>query len=212
MALSLISNLAGAVRRWVVHAECRWFDVTRHVRTAGFANLEGLTLSGLAQDGFAYLPSRVSSVRRALRNLPIRDHTDYTFIDFGSGKGRVLFLAAEYRFRRIQGIEFAKELHFQATQNLLAYRHRKQKCRQIESLHMRAEDFSFPNENLVLYFFNPFPAPVLERVCRQLSESLDQHPREVYVVFLFPELAHVLEAVPHLKIWEKNRRYHIYRT
>jgi hypothetical protein len=212
MALSPIRELPDAVRRWVVQAEGRWFDVTRNVRTAGIATLGELTLAGLPQDGFPYIPSRAGSARRALRDLPIRDYADFTFIDFGSGKGRVLFIAAEYPFRRIQGVEFAKELHFEATQNLLRYRHRKQRCRKIESLHMRAEDFSFPNENLVLYFFNPFPAPVLERVLGRLSASLEQHPRDVFLLLLFPEMAHIVDAMPRLRIYEKNRRYHIYRT
>jgi hypothetical protein len=214
MPQSLIRDLLGgaAIRRWVVQAEGRWFDATRHVRTAGSANLESLTLAGRAQDGFNYLPSRVALVRLAFRRLPIGNFAGYTFIDFGSGKGRVLFAAAEYPFRRIQGIEFAKELHFQAKQNLLQYRYRKQKCREIESLHMRAEDFSFPNENLILYFFNPFPAPILERVLGNLSASLEKHPRDVLVILTFPELAHVVDRVACLKICQRHPRYHIYRS
>ena len=35
---------------------------------------------------------------------------DFTFIDFGSGKGLALLLAPEYPFRRIIGLEFAPEL------------------------------------------------------------------------------------------------------
>jgi hypothetical protein len=214
MALSPIRNLAGAaaLRRRVVLAEGRWFDITRHVRTAGAATLGELTLAGRAEDGFDYLPSRVAAARKALRDLPIRNYADYTFIDFGSGKGRVLFVAAEVPFRRILGVEFARELHLEAKQNLLRYRYRKQRCHAIESLNMHAGDFAFPNENLVLYFFNPFPAPVLERVLRNLSASLEQHPRDVFMLLLFPELAYVVEAAPHLKICQKNRRYHIYRT
>lgn len=212
MGLSPISSLVGAVRRWVVLAEGKWFDLTRHVRTAGVVTLEGLTVAGGAQDGFPYLPSRAASVRRALRDLPLRNYAEYTFIDFGSGKGRVLFAAAEYPLRRILGIEFAQELHLQAKQNLLHYRNRRQRCRDIDSVHLRAEDFPFPHENLILYFFNPFAAPVLERVLRNLGASIEQHPRDVFVILVFPEFAHVVEAMPHLKLCEKNRRYHIYRA
>jgi hypothetical protein len=214
MVLPLIRNLpgAGAVRRWVVQAEGRWFDLTRNVRTAEHVTLEGLTLAGPAQDGFSYIPSRVASARLTIRDLPIRNYADYTFIDFGSGKGRALFIAAEYPFRRILGVEFATELHLETRQNILRYRHRKQRCHEIDSLNIHARDFSFPNENLILYLFNPFPAPVLEQVLRNLSASLERHCRDVFVILLFPELAHVVEAVPHLKICEKNRRYRIYRT
>jgi hypothetical protein len=171
-----------------------------------------LNLTGPAQDGFSYIPSRVASARLAIRDLPIRNYADYTFIDSGSGKGRVLFVAAEFPFRRILGVEFAKELHFETTQNILRYRHRKQRCHEIDSLNLHAKDFSFPDENLILYLFNPFPAPILEEVLQNLSASIERHRRDVFVILLFPELAHVVEAVPHLKICEKNRRYRIYGT
>jgi hypothetical protein len=36
---------------------------------------------------------------------------NFTFIDFGSGKGRALLLASEFPFRGIIGLEFAPELH-----------------------------------------------------------------------------------------------------
>ena len=47
---------------------------------------------------------------------------DYTFIDFGSGKGRALLLASEYPFKRIVGLEFSPELHAIAEQNIQRYR------------------------------------------------------------------------------------------
>src|SRR5579863_4122649 len=43
---------------------------------------------------------------------------DYTFIDFGSGKGRALLLASEFPFKRILGLEFAPELHTAAETNI----------------------------------------------------------------------------------------------
>src|ERR1700688_3075147 len=46
---------------------------------------------------------------------------DFTFIDFGSGKGRALLLASEYPFRRIVGLEFSPELHLTAEENIARY-------------------------------------------------------------------------------------------
>ena len=48
--------------------------------------------------------------RKVLASLQIAFH-DYTFIDFGSGKGRALLLASEFPFKRIIGLEFSPELH-----------------------------------------------------------------------------------------------------
>jgi hypothetical protein len=37
--------------------------------------------------------------------------SDFTFIDIGSGKGRVLLMASDYAFRRILGVELLPALH-----------------------------------------------------------------------------------------------------
>jgi tRNA G46 methylase TrmB len=36
---------------------------------------------------------------------------DFTFFDFGSGKGRALHLASEFPFKNIIGVEFSSKLH-----------------------------------------------------------------------------------------------------
>src|SRR5262245_56698366 len=38
-------------------------------------------------------------------------HERFVFVDLGSGKGKALLLASSFPFKRIVGIEFAKELH-----------------------------------------------------------------------------------------------------
>jgi hypothetical protein len=43
---------------------------------------------------------------------------EFQFIDFGSGKGRVLLLAAQYGFEKVIGIEFSPELHQIAIDNI----------------------------------------------------------------------------------------------
>jgi hypothetical protein len=60
-----------------------------------------------------------------LRDLPIPDVSGYTFIDMGSGKGRMLLLAAEPPFRRIIGVEFASDLDALARSNVKTYRNPK---------------------------------------------------------------------------------------
>jgi hypothetical protein len=64
-------------------------------------------------DSHIYAPVRAANAHAALRDLPIGDYAQYTFVDVGSGKGRMLFVAAEYRFRKVIGVEFATDLHEQ---------------------------------------------------------------------------------------------------
>jgi hypothetical protein len=193
-------------------AEGRWFDATRHVQTCGTVPLNELTLVGAGKSGFDYMPARPGSARRALADLPLKNPSDYTFVDLGSGKGRIMFLAAEYPFRRIQGVEFAIELHQAAQINIQRYRYFRRHCPQIESLNMDAADYDLPNDNLVLHLFNPFGSAVLEKVLANLAASLRQHPRHVIVIMLFPEFASVLHRVSSLKPYRITNRYQIFQT
>jgi hypothetical protein len=114
-------------------AEGWWFDVRHEVHTRVEKGPAGLTVLGDQKLGFDYLPVRPLVGRHLLRALPIEDCSLYTFVDMGSGKGRMLLLAAEYPFRQIQGVEFAVELHDQATANIHRYTSARRRCARIES-------------------------------------------------------------------------------
>ena len=96
-----------------------WFDTTRHVRTSrNAAAPEASKVVGEIRDSYIYAPVRVANAHAALRDLPINDFSQYTFVDVGSGKGRMLFVAAEYPFRRVVGVEFSNQLHVEALENI----------------------------------------------------------------------------------------------
>ncbi len=80
----------------------------------------------------------------------------------------MLFVAAEYPFRKVIGVEFSNALHDDAVANLKRYRFPKRRCADIEPVHADAREFEFPNDNLVIYLFNPFGEEVMERM---LAES-----------------------------------------
>jgi SAM-dependent methyltransferase len=199
------------LRKAVVAAEGWWFDWRRHVRTGGYLPLDGLTLAGGAKPGHEYLAVRPRGARAALADLPLRNHADYAFVDLGSGKGRMLFLAAEYPFRRITGVELARELHDAAVQNIRSYRSPKQRCRVIESIYMDAAEYLFPDPPLVISLFNPFGPGVLREVLDHLNASAAAHPREIVLILLNPEAAHVVDTDPHFRVHKKTRSYNIYQ-
>lgn len=151
-----------------------------------------------------------------LRNLPIGDVSGYTFIDMGSGKGRMLLLAAELPFRRIVGVEFASDLNALAQKNVKTYRNSNQACFEIEPLNMDATLFEFPPEPSIIYFFYPFERFVMEPVIRNLNRSLAEHPRDVILVYFNPVLSDIVEAANNLRVYAKSNYfgslYTIYRS
>ena len=67
-------------------------------------------------DGNDYAAVEPARFRLVLSSFNIA-FEDFTFVDFGSGKGRALLLASEFPFTRILGLEFSPELHRSAEGN-----------------------------------------------------------------------------------------------
>jgi hypothetical protein len=179
------------------------FDRRLGVNTRGYSDLR-------------YEPTPADVFREMIVKIPF-DPRDFVFVDFGSGKGKVLMLAAHYPFRRVVGVELWEDLHRIALENLASFRERADCAADVTSLRMNAADFSLPDVPLVLYFFNPFPEAVLTRVLSNLGESLARAPRRVYVLFYAPvrrgapwDRRRVFEASGFLRVLRDEPRFTIY--
>lgn len=158
-----------------------------------------------------YQPSEPELFHHILELLRI-DYARFTFIDLGSGKGRTLLMASDYPFHRIIGAEIIPELHAIAEENVKRYRSEQQKCFALETRLGDAREFEFPDEPMVLYLFNPFPADILREVLENLRVSLGARPRETYV--LYHNLVHeaVFNTFDGLTLQQKTTQYAIYRA
>jgi SAM-dependent methyltransferase len=225
MALDSLKMLANRfdLKERVRACEDWWFDSRRHVQTSGLVAVpEASKVVGEIRDSYIYGAVRVPNAHAALRDLPIgssndgdshgMDYSQYTFVDMGSGKGRMLFVAAEYPFRRVIGVEFSNDLHEEALTNIKRYKYRGRRCADIESVHADAAEFEFPNENLVVYMFNPFGPEVMKRMLANLERSLERHPRHVIVMMLWPEHADLVAQMPIMRVYRQTRRHHIYEA
>lgn len=187
------------IRRLVVlrHAEQskaradRRFDDERGVDTASWVHVPELdTQSPNREHAMRYQPSSVDEFDLLMGKLHV-DHETFTFVDYGSGKGRVLMLAAAYPFKRIIGVEFAGSLDRIARQNIATL---GADATRIETVVADAAFFDPPPGALVLYFYNPFGVPVLQTVLERVRASLENGPRPAYIVITGPpELARAVE-------------------
>jgi SAM-dependent methyltransferase len=150
-----------------------------------------------------------SAVSQDLAHGALRD---FTFIDLGSGKGRVLLMAADYPFKRIVGVEFIPELHRAAQENIARFASDRQQCRQIETLCMDARDFQFPPESLVVYLFNPFSESTFAQVLENLRRSVEQSPRPVYIAYRFTEFGPLLAQAEWLEKIAGTEQWAVYRN
>lgn len=136
---------------------------------------------------------------------------DFTFIDLGSGKGRVLLMASDHPFQRIIGVEFMPDLYLSAQRNIADYASDRQQCRQIEAVCMDARDFQFPSRPLVVYLFNPFSESTFAQVLESLRRSLEQTPRPVYIAYRFTEFENLLTQAEWLEMIAGNEQWAVYR-
>jgi hypothetical protein len=189
----------GLVRLYRHHA----FDRRYSVNTRGCGDLR-------------YEPTPEEIVPAMLSTLPF-DARDFVFMDVGSGKGKVLMLAAQYPFRRVVGVELCEDLHRVALDNLERFRRDRSGLAETVSVRMDAADFPMPEEPLVLYFFGPLADEVVGRVLANLGCSLSRAPRRSYILFYGPagrgtdrDLRRVFESARFLRVFRDDPRFTIY--
>ncbi len=124
------------------------------------------------------------TIERALDYLT-SINANNNIVDFGSGKGRVMAVAAYYGFQNITGIEFARSLCIEAEKNIEG----------IKSLYPAtnfkiicddAVNYTIENNTNVFFFFNPFNEVVMLQVVKNILLSLKQKSRKIYIVYVNP--------------------------
>lgn len=159
------------------------FDKMYGTDTSGVIPLKDLEIkTGNIEEANWYGPMPLIVFRQIMNNLTV-DFNKYEFVDFGSGKGRVLLLASDYGFWKVTGVEFASELHRISNMNVDILEHDTGKPSRIETICMDATEFVIPEVPVVLFFHSPFKGQAMERVLRNILTSYASHPREIMIIF-----------------------------
>lgn len=155
------------------------FDKEFGTDTGGYISsgeMASVSYSALMATGYAGVPP--SSLRPALAALPFK-HEDFTFVDIGCGKGRALFIAAEFPFRRIIGVELAVELAGIARANVNLNPAWKDR---ITIANEDALSFELPEGPVVLFLYHPFTTMLLRRFLTKLERQLRRSPRPAFII------------------------------
>jgi SAM-dependent methyltransferase len=183
------------------------FDRQRHIDTAVHMDTGWMAKIQSANwvHGIGYAPMPIQSARHILASLGI-EYERYEFIDYGAGKGRMLFLAAEFPFRRIVGVEYSPDLYQTLHSNLVAYESSLKRCNAIEAVLEDATQFPLPPEPLVLFFHHPFEAPVFRQVMDRIEQSLAESPREVLVIYYDPACRELFDRSVYFQMLRQGDR------
>ena len=100
---------------------------------------------------------------------------------------------AEYYEQLLQQIEFAEELHDDATMNIAQFPRSRMKCRNVECVLDDASQVGPPDGEAVHYFFNPFSREVFAEVLNNIVVSYRKRPRRLYLILVDqPEVADLI--------------------
>jgi SAM-dependent methyltransferase len=139
-----------------------------------------------AQYAIHYEGTAIPLVHKILRRLKT-DFSRFTFIDLGSGKGRVLLIAAKYPFQLVIGIEFSETLHRIAQRNISKFVEQVVIKTRPTSFNMDAGAFDFSQyENKILFCYNPFTTTLALRILDNLQFSLRKTGHEGILIYLGP--------------------------
>jgi len=139
-----------------------------------------------------YGATRARPLMQLLKRLDLSREAG--FVDLGSGKGRVLMIAAQYGFRKVVGVEFSEELCQLAGRNLEAFS-RKQKSKfPITIVHSDVVHYAIQREDAVFFLYDPFGPIVLKQLLENLQKSVMAHPREIFLIYNSPRHHDVVES------------------
>jgi SAM-dependent methyltransferase len=150
------------------------------------ADLDSVELAevGYHADGRErYAASRYLAASRAVRRLGLG--ADDVVADLGAGKGLGVLLAAEYRVRRVVGVEIVPEFAEIARDNIRRNRNR------LRAAHVEIDtgdvlEWEVPDDLTAVYLYSPFFGEIFAAVLDRLLESVERRPRPLRIVYAFP--------------------------
>lgn len=132
-----------------------------------------------------YQATQAGPLRQILRTLKLP--TDGVFIDLGSGKGRVLLIAAQFGFKKIVGVEFARELCEIARENVVVFTQKTNITARIDIVESDVADYPIAADHNVFFMNNPFDEVVMNRLLENLRRSVAKSPRKIWFIYHNPD-------------------------
>ncbi len=114
-------------------------------------------------------------------------HEGDQFVDFGCGKGRVLFYVHDRFQIPVSGIEANAEVFAMLEENYQSYRYKKaSNLAKIDLNLCFAETYTIKPQDNIFYFFNPFDISIFKQVVENIIASIQEYPRSVDIILYYP--------------------------
>ncbi len=183
------------------------FDAKYHIDTVTIQAID--RISDVPNDekkhAFHYQASYVTVTKRLLKNLGRVTDNQGTFIDLGSGKGRVMMLAALQGYQNIIGVEFSNMLNEICRANLLSFAKNSLARSHFTTTVENAAKYKIPQDTSVVFMGNPFGEHIMLSVVKNIEISLALAPREIFIAYFNPLFADLfIQNGYHIVMEEKD--------
>ncbi len=186
------------------------FDMKYGVETRHHIVWRDLKIESENKDySFDYAPIPNENFYNSMKYLNIQ-YEEYVFIDAGAGKGRALLLASDFPFKEFIGIEFSKEIYEIAKNNIYKFKSMTKKNYNFKLLYMDAITYSFPNENIVLFLYNPFDGHILRSVLNNIRKHVETTEKDFIIIYHNPTCSDLFDNQSFLELKVSTKEYRIY--
>ena len=169
-----------------------WFEYRYRLQSLTWQEIDTLDVS--ANEKFhahGYKPARLTHFRHIINRIDLPNNP--VFVDFGSGKGRLLIVAMQLRFCNAVGVELSPSLCAVARENLKRAIPNRVQREAIRIVPCNAAQYKIQPDENVFYFYNPFDGIVMAQVLANIVQSLQTHPRLVWLIYNNPRYGYIIE-------------------
>ena len=186
------------------------FDKKYNIDTSGHLGMERFEDDNYIQENGHDYQGTPIEILDALLNL-VSNHlkeqknfSSMTFVDYGSGLGRCLFLALEHNFNSVIGIEYCEDLHQMAQANVARARITEEQKKRINNLNVDAASYFPPEHDCILFLFNPFDLELMSQVAKNILQSFNDQPRNIFVIYYNPWYRQAFDRLDQYQLVEEG--------
>ncbi len=160
--------------------------------------LDGLTIESEHRAEANYYEPTPRLVIGWILNLVQGDLANWSFLDVGAGRGRVVAMAASYPYRQVLGIEFAAELQNDARRHIASIKAGGRIACEVDVINADAVTFEIPAGPCFFYMFNTFRPLVLRKFLANVIASHQNQPRQMRIAYYNPLHSDVMTEFPQI--------------
>ncbi|SCH62195.1 methyltransferase [Romboutsia sp. 1001713B170207_170306_H8] len=132
-----------------------------------------------------YQATSYSALNTLFKTYKVNEN-DYV-VDFGCGKGRLIFYINYFFKANCYGVEMNKDFYRACIKNKSNYLNKNKKYEdKIEFVNAFAQNYSIGLNDNKFYFFNPFSIQIFIKVIDNILDSLEKNMRPVEIILYYP--------------------------